>query len=321
MKNPFCFVIGTLAAVTTSLCIYKTKKNHQKKTERDLQKYNCTAVSNLPLQNKLTDYKDSDHLIFCDESQLDKRIIQLETTINMRDIGGYTGLNGRKTRWGKIIRSEELVRLSDNDVDYLTNIGVKHVYDFRDENKARKNPDRMPLTADYLNLPVLKSMPKNVYLDYNDPDGINQFMRKIYAFQVQERAQDFAVVLHALANDETPILYHCTNGKDRTGFMTALILLICGVPDETIISDYTLTNLTFDESFEILGTIMAEEKEGIPKEAIRDFFGVCPSWLKIQLDYIHENYESIDDYLLKNTDLTTEDLYQIRNVMLEPVSE
>ncbi|MDO4287714.1 MAG: tyrosine-protein phosphatase, partial [Eubacterium sp.] len=241
-----------------------------------------------------------------------------------RDIGGYTGLDGRKTKWRKIIRSEELAHLSDNDVAYFKELGLKHVFDFRDAPKAERLPDRLPDTADYKNLPVLKDMPfSHNDIDFSQPGAIDRFMRDIYAYQVEHCAPIYAEILKLMTQEDAyPILYHCTNGKDRTGFMTALILLICGVPETTIISDYTLTNLTFDEAFEVLGTIMADDmqarQKNVPKDQLKDFFGVKPEWLKIQLDYIKDNYDSVDAYLLDKTDLTAEDLDKIRENMLEP---
>lgn len=313
MKKIHFIGIGALAAAVAAIPFLIKRKKQERDEEK---KYPAAALVK-------TDYHDQNHLIFCEESQLNRRIIKLEKTINMRDIGGYTGLNGRKTKWGRVIRSEELCHLSDHDVKALENMGIRHVFDFRDAPKARVNQDKIPETADYKNLPVLSGMtisPQD--LDYHDPDAIDRFMRKIYAYQVANKAQDYAVVLHTLTDEhELPILYHCTNGKDRTGFMTALILLICGVPEATIISDYTLTNLTFDEAFHTLGAIMMEVmnkgKQDVEKEKLRDFFGVRPEWLKIQLDYITDNYGSVDAYLLDQTDLTEKDLDAIRDNMLE----
>jgi len=314
MKKIHFIGIGALAIAAAAIPGIVKKRIDRKKKE----------MAALSLDPGHTDYQDKDHLIFCDETQLSRRIIQLETTINMRDIGGYTGLDGRKTRWGRVIRSEELCHLSEADVKSLEAMGIKHVYDFRDPVKARLKTDRMPATADYTNLPVLSGFSvDHRSLDFDDPQAVDRFMRGIYAFQVKHKAQDYATILHTLTKEEElPILYHCTNGKDRTGFMTALILLICGVPEATIISDYTLTNLTFDEAFHTLGAIMLDEMKDsmdIQKEKLRDFFGVKPEWLKIQLDYIKKHYGTADAYLLANTDLTEADLDDVRANMLEPV--
>lgn len=311
---------GALIAAAAAVPYLIHKKRQKKMQEKVSEKF-----EHLPIAQKNpweTDFKDEDHLIFCDESNLGKRLIQLEQSINIRDIGGYTGLNGRKTKWRKVIRSEELAHLSDKDVAFFEELGLKHVYDFRDAPKAQSLPDKLPKTADYKNIPVLKNIPfDRDEMDFSKPGTIDKFMQKIYAYQVENSAQDYAEILKTLTQDsELPILYHCTNGKDRTGFMTALILLICGVPEETIISDYSLTNLTFDEAFEVLGTIMADEMSaarGIEKNQLRDFFGVKPEWLKIQLNYIKENYENVDAYLFDKTDLKKEDLEAIRRNMLE----
>lgn len=319
MKKIHIVSLTALAAAAAAVpFIIKRRKKKQNK----IAKIQEPRISVTPI----TDFKDKDHLIFCDESNLDRRIIKLDNTINMRDIGGYTGLDGRKTKWGRVIRSEELCHLSDRDFNTLSEMGIKHVYDFRDADKAKETRERIPDGADYTNLPVLEGIDVDIKdIDFfGDPKGIDKFFQKIYKFQVTDKAPQYAVVLKALTDEkETPILYHCTNGKDRTGFMTALILLICGVPEKTIISDYTLTNLTFDEAFATLGDIFTENLSkkspiAIPKIKLHDFFGVKPSWLKIQLDYIRENYQNVDDYLMQNTDLTKEDLDAIRETMLEP---
>ncbi|MEG0508303.1 MAG: tyrosine-protein phosphatase [Eubacterium sp.] len=309
--------IGALIAAVAAIP-YLIHKKQQKKEQALYQPKPELAQDTF----NQTDFKDEDHLIFCDESNLGKRLIQLENSINIRDIGGYTGLNGRKTKWHKVIRSEELAHLSNNDIKYFENLKLKHVFDFRDEPKAKAVPDKLPSTTDYKNIPVLKNMPvSHTNLDFDQPDAIDHFMRYIYKYQVENCAQQYAEILKVLTHaEELPILYHCTNGKDRTGFMTALILLICGVPEETIVSDYSLTNLTFDEAFEVLGSLMADElnaAKGVSKDQLKDFFGVKPEWLKIQLDYIKNNYDNIDAYLLDKTDLTLDDLNKIRVNMLE----
>lgn len=317
MKKIHIVSITALAAAAAAVPFIIKRRNKKKNAQQNAFRIGVTPV---------TDFKDKDHLIFCDETNLSRRLIKLENTINMRDIGGYTGLDGRKTKWGRVIRSEELCHLSDNDFDALAKMGVKHVYDFRDADKAKKTNERVPDGADYTNLPVLEGLDIDLKdVDFiNDPKAIDKFFQKVYKFQVTDKAPQYAVVLKALTDEkQTPILYHCTNGKDRTGFMTALILLICGVPEETIISDYTLTNLTFDEAYDKLGDIASENLNqnapfAIPKIKLHDFFGVDPKWIKIQLDYIRDNYENVDDYLIQNTDLTKKDLDAIRETMLEP---
>lgn len=271
-----------------------------------------------PNGSPLYDFKDAENLIFCDETQLDKRIIQLENSINIRDIGGYTGLDGRKVKWGRVIRSEELCHLSNKDVSYFENLDLKHAFDFRNEAKAVKHVDRLPETTAYHLLPIFDDLDFGMgQIDFTQPGTVDQFMRTVYKIQTEKRAQCFAEVLKYLTlPHEQPILYHCTNGKDRTGFMTYLVLSLLGVDEATIISDYTLTNLTFDESFDLLGNIMSEEL-GIENHHLWEFYGVKPAWLKISINYIQDNFGSVENYLLSETDLTDQDFEKIRENLLD----
>jgi protein-tyrosine phosphatase len=265
----------------------------------------------------LYNFKDENNLIFCDETQLGKRLIQLENSINIRDIGGYTGKDGRKIKWRKVIRSEELAHLSDRDVDYFGALRLKHVFDFRNKAKSERQVDRLPKTAQYHLLPVFSGAELKIDdFDFTRPGTVDSFMRSVYQTQTESRAHCFAEVLKYLTEpSEFPILYHCTNGKDRTGFMTYLILSILGVPEDVILSDYTLTNLTFDESFKLLGNIMSEEL-GIENYHLWEFYGVKPQWLKQSMDYINTNFGNVETYLMEETDLRENDFEKIRNNLL-----
>jgi protein-tyrosine phosphatase len=265
----------------------------------------------------LYNFKDEHNLIFCDETQLGKRLIKLENSINIRDIGGYTGIDGRKIKWRKVIRSEELAHLSDKDVDYFAALRLKHVFDFRNKSKSERQADRLPKTAEYHLLPIFSSADMGLdHKDFTQPGVVDEFMRHIYKIQTEDRAQCFAEVLKYLTeSSEYPILYHCTNGKDRTGFMTYLILSILGVKEDVILSDYTLTNLTFDESYNLLGNIMSEEL-GIENYHLWEFYGVKPEWLKISMAYVNTNFGNVENYLMEKTDLREKDFKKIRENLL-----
>lgn len=265
----------------------------------------------------LYNFKDENNLIFCEETQLGKRLIQLENSINIRDIGGYTGIDGRKIKWRKVIRSEELAHLSDKDVAYFAALRLKHVFDFRNKSKSERQADRLPKTAEYHLLPIFSSADMELdHKDFTKPGAVDEFMRHIYKIQTEDRAQRFAEVLKYLTEpSEFPILYHCTNGKDRTGFMTYLILSLLGVKEDVILSDYTLTNLTFDESFNLLGNIMSEEL-GIENYHLWEFYGVKPAWLKISMDYVNSNFGNVESYLMEKTDLREKDFKKIRDNLL-----
>lgn len=320
MKKNFVGV-GALIAAAAAIPYLILKKRKNKRLEKISQQMD--AVLEAPKVDEAVDFKDENHLIFCDESNLGKRLIQLDNSINIRDLGGYTGHLGKQVKWGMVIRSEELAHLSADDVKYFEDMDLKNVYDFRDENKTKRSPDRLPATAAYHNLPILDGMSADFSdFDFSKADAVDKFMQEVYGYMAETGVNGFTPVFKAMTDEASyPLLFHCTNGKDRTGFLAALILMICGVPENTVISDYSLTNLTFDEAYEHLGTIMAEEvghvDETITKEHLREFFGVKPKWLRICLDYIDENYNNVDDYLVDKTGVTYEDLEKIRSILLE----
>lgn len=285
-----------------------------KKTKREKLSYPGLIAPN---GRTLYDFQDENNLIFCEETQLGKRLIKLENSINIRDIGGYTGIDGRKIKWRKVIRSEELAHLSDKDVSYFAALRLKHVFDFRNKSKAERQVDRLPKTAEYHLLPIFSGSDMKLHhKDFTQPGAVDEFMRQIYKTQTEDRAQCFAEVLKYLTEaSEYPLLYHCTNGKDRTGFMTYLILSILGVNEDVILSDYSLTNLTFDESYNLLGNIMSEEL-GIENYHLWEFYGVKPDWLKISMDYVNTNFGNVETYLMEKTDLREKDFKKIRDNLL-----
>ncbi len=297
----------TKRGLTIGLPLYLFFKNKKEKNKEE---------------QKVTNFKDANHLMLSPESQLDRRFLKIKDAINLRDIGGYTTTDGKKIKWQKVYRSEELAHLSEESISELATLGIRHIYDFRDANKLIKHPDPEIKGAVNHHIPVLKNIPHSAKdIDLNDPKGIDTFMRYVYTYLVQEKAQDFANILKTITDEnQLPILVHCTNGKDRTGFMIALILLICRVPEETVYSDYSLSNYTFDKAFDTLGTILHDEINSvteIKKDALRNFFGVKPDWLKITLDYIREHYGNVENYLIAQTDMTSEDFEKIRYNLTE----
>lgn len=271
---------------------------------------------NLDLSEFVLDFDDKDHLIFCEESDLHKRILPFKSAINMRDIGGYTNNEGKKIKWNKIFRGEELSHLSEEDQKEFGKLGITHVFDFREPNRLISRPDIEIEDVEYINYPLLEGFNFHEYDHTNPKEQIN-FIRSTYDYQVKNKANVMAKPLKILADNEDAVIYaHCTNGKDRTGFFIALLMLLAGIDEEKIISDYTLTNLTVNRALRYMGETMANEV-GSPTGTLRNYFGVDPKWLKIQLDYIKENFGTVENYLLSETDLTEEDLNNIKKNILE----
>ncbi len=178
-----------------------------------------------------------------------ERRIQLEGQHNFRDLGGYETTDGRHVRWGRLYRSGELGELTDTDIDHVTNVlGVRLVCDLRSPGEAEELPDpefpgvervALPIIDDSVDPVAIRDAVLAGDLSVLDPDLLvtgNQ------AF-VRDMTEQYASLMDRVTDPENwPTNIHCTAGKDRAGWGSALILLALGVPEETVMEDYLLTN-------------------------------------------------------------------------------
>jgi protein-tyrosine phosphatase len=182
--------------------------------------------------------------------EIAERKLPLEGPRNFRDLGGYPTQDGRRVRWGQIFRADSLADLSDADIAYLERLGLARVIDLRGELEALERPNRLAGRAgfDYVRLPIGEG-------DLSPAEWARKFeagelgeidaswLVRGYRRTLDERAARVGAVLRALAATKTPAVFHCTAGKDRTGVVSALLLLLLGVPREVVIGDYSLTAL------------------------------------------------------------------------------
>ena len=131
--------------------------------------------------------------------------------------------------------------------------------------------------------------------------GMEQTMRDAYRAFVVEHAETWAALLRRLARPGSlPALVHCTAGKDRTGFASALVLLTLGVPRETVFADYLLTN-HYRERFQRLVMRWAPVVSLFRTRAddVRPLLEARRAYLETSLDAMEELHGSVDGYLEK----------------------
>lgn len=185
----------------------------------------------------------------------------LRTAANARDLGGYRTADGRTVRYGVALRGDALNRLDDADLERVTALGLKAVVDLRGLNEVAETGADTPLgdSVRLVNLPVY-SADHDIYIALRDVmagqdtaaqqamlgnGGGERLMAEMYAWFVTDpsiRAL-FAETVRMLASaDSVPLLFHCTAGKDRTGWTAAIVLTALGVDRATVYQDYLLTN-------------------------------------------------------------------------------
>ena len=182
---------------------------------------------------------------------ISERRVQLEGSVNFRDLGGYQAVDGRRVKWGMVFRSDNLGRLTDRDVFFLQQMRIRLVCDFRTPAEIKKLPDRYP-QGEYgksVQLPIRhgESDPANTFdrIKKGDIDWMTEeFMIRGYIKNIENFAPLWAAFFKMLAESANrPLVFHCTGGKDRAGVAAALILLALGVPEETVIRDHGFSNL------------------------------------------------------------------------------
>ncbi len=174
------------------------------------------------------------------------RVLPLQGASNFRDLGGYTGQGGRPLRWRSLFRAEHLAGLTEADLATLARLGLRRSVDFRGQAEGAAQPYQWPgITRHAL------AIEPSVVQDMQDLTAAGQrltvplvqaLMQDLYRALVTAQAPRYAEMFALLLQDDTPLVLHCTAGKDRTGVAAALILLALGVPRPVVLQDYLLTN-------------------------------------------------------------------------------
>lgn len=253
---------------------------------------------------------------FSDELDPDQ-IIHLKGTTNTRDIGGYQTDELRTVRYGQIIRSENLSRLTASDFQKLEEIGLKTVIDLRTDKEHDQAPtvwvgDNPPR---FHHFPVgdskdewFKAQRKMIKKNRFTQEQALEHMVEGYRV-IAETASPSYQKLMAVALDESnwPILIHCNAGKDRAGIAVTLLLEVLGVDRETIMDEFLLTNevgrtqekaalIAKKRNISRSGTKLNKSPSA---EAWMPIVGVDAEMLEAFYASIDEQYGSMDAFLTK----------------------
>jgi protein-tyrosine phosphatase len=176
------------------------------------------------------------------------RIVCLEGCTNFRDLGGYRTADGRRVRHGLVFRSAHLGGLTQADRDVLAGLGVRTVVDLRGLSEAAETPHALEgLGAEIMAAAIEPRIGERIRAALANggatPDVIAGFMTEHYREYPAYGAAAFRTLFTALLDGaRRPLVFHCTAGKDRTGFAAALLLSVLGVPWPVILDDYLHTN-------------------------------------------------------------------------------
>ena len=242
------------------------------------------------------------------------REVKLQGAVNFRDIGGYPTKNGKKVKMNVLYRSAALNTLTDADIAKIAALDIKYDFDFRGPYEVKTAPDKIPAGTTRISLPAgsenigdsnyLKNMGKYLKSD--------SFMMSFYTVLTPFKNRYTPLFDSLLSNTKaSPLLFHCTAGKDRTGIAAALILYALGVDEATIFNDYEATN--YYRRKENARTIAQMTKYyGLDEKTASNLMGAKKEYIAATFATIRAKYGSIDVYLEKELGLTKKKINQLR---------
>lgn len=247
---------------------------------------------------------------------------------NFRDLGGYRTQDGKRLRAHRLVRSGGLDRLSDRDVAFLHQYGVRVDVDFRTQDERREKPDRLPDSARYIADPVFsedktqvsKTWAEEQRLFANDPKaGYHNMLRTYRDLALSDSAQQAYREFFDLALGESDhtLLFHCSAGKDCTGMAAVYVLSALGVDQATIRKDYLATNTFIQPALaEVLTKARLEGGNQNMLQGLTDIWTVYPEYLDTALAAINETYGDMQHYLHDALKLTDHQLTTLRQLYL-----
>jgi len=275
-------------------------------------------------------------------SEFKQQFIPVRGIVNARDLGGYIMQDCRRLRDGAFIRTAHMADATDADLQYLSSLPVAKVIDFRKDEEKKGKDDRMVPGAEYICLVIDASGnlvkqatedEKRLFTGHKQFDikkfmimaAFNSMAQRIaqqmypnlfFDPDCQNQFKEFFRLI--LETEKGAVLYHCTQGKDRTGIASAMILAALGASRETIIADFDATNRVYEKevrrccrNVRLMGGKEAEI------ETVKAFLGANTDNFIKTLDRIDQEYGSMEAYLKGPIGLTDNDILTLRERYLE----
>lgn len=252
-----------------------------------------------------------------------ERTLPLASVVNFRDIGGYLTSDGRRVRWGRVYRAGALDRLSPVEAAYLQNLGVRLVCDLRTSEEIDRRPDQ--------EFAGMTHWPNPLYEDDSrralrrlifERRRLGVLLRTAYTqTMIDAAAPIHGAILSRLTDPANlPFLVHCAIGKDRTGIVIALLLAALGVPEQTIVYDYALSNAAFAAIKELArAQVQPLGVFGVRVDQLAPILVADPEYISAALAHLRLTYGSVETYLTEKAGMTRADLERLRANLLEPV--
>jgi protein-tyrosine phosphatase len=259
------------------------------------------------------------------------RHVALDGAVNVRDIGGYRSVHGPEVMCGRLFRGDTLSQLTSADVERLDLLGLRTVIDLRTPGEVLLGgDDRLPHGTGFAHLPVSGGDLGTIYELIASGDHERQrrelgagraaaFMAEMNrGFVSDARQRDaFGAALRLLCSSgRLPLLYHCTSGKDRSGWMTAIVLTALGVPRELVLRDYLLSNDFHRTGYQKLRFDLVRTGIVADPELLRPVLEQSATYLGAAFEEADRRYGSFGRFLTRGLEVSEAMLSELRRALL-----
>jgi protein-tyrosine phosphatase len=259
------------------------------------------------------------------------RHVVLDGAVNVRDVGGYQSSYGLAVARGRLFRSDALSKLSGLDVERLDRLGLRTVIDFRSPGEVLlSGADRLPFGVEFVSLPVGGGDLGTVYELIAGGDHERQrrelgdgraatLMVEInrgFVADARQREAFGAALRVACSAGRMPLLYHCSGGRDRTGWMTAIVLTVLGVPREVVLQDYLLSNDLHRAGYQKLRVDLVKTGIVADPELLRPILEQSATYLSAAFEEADREYGSFGRFVTRGLEVSDAMLGELRRALL-----
>lgn len=270
-----------------------------------------------------------------DISQGPNYVPKFRNIVNLRDLGGQPTPDGRVMRRGLVYRSGALCQLNASEMDELQKLGLRYVLDLRTAKEVRRHPDpalpgvtqvhisaaKNPLNGHELVLSAFGLLTVLLSARWRQPYrsmSLLDTMGTLYGSAMAFDNPAYRDLFRQLEKGNVPLLFHCTQGKDRTGVAAMLVKLALGYDEETVVDNYVLSNQYRAEKLSALIDGHSRLMSHFPKLRFiaQAGEGVIREFGEATLAVIKQRYGTYDAYFEQEYGLTDERREALQNQYL-----
>ena len=243
--------------------------------------------------------------------------LDFEGIENARDLGGLTRPDGGRIKEGVLLRTGHLGRATDGDIACLKDMGLGLIVDMRDNRERERHPDRSVPGAKNIHIPPVPDLEVYIPIKSQDPVEVREVFHEFYKLlSLHPLAIDAygAFFRELLAAEGRPVLWHCTQGKDRTGVGGMLLMSALGFEREAVIEEYMRTNPFAQRQMEDMRAGGATEEE---LALMGEVFPVFERNARYYFDCVQVEYGSMAAYLELVMGLGPEEIARLESYYLE----